>query len=131
MPPQIPIHHRRPHPTLSVWKSRAEEISVLWKEVTQDDDFTIHVTCADSTKKLKKIDIAKGRKSCDPMTAQDITEMRSLAGSMAGSCHHCRQCRPDLSYPVSQMMSSVSEGSVADLRAANRAAELSGPVTLD
>ena len=43
----------------------------------------------------------------------------------------CRQCRPDLSYPVSQMMSSVSGGSVADLRAANKAAELSGPVTLD
>ena len=149
--------------------------------------------CADSTKKLKKIDIAKGRKSRDPMTAQDITEMRSLAGSVGANhisggekivhmmkIHNLEILFPTLTCgvfvfssvsarrlpsssllprshspihglnisgfwerhrthllstmqarPVVSCIPDVSGGSVADLRAANKAAELSGPVTLD
>ena len=63
------------------------------KEVRQDEDYNIHITCGDTTRTIKKIPIAPRRRPGDPLTDSDRTQMKSVAGSLAWVC---RQCRPDL-----------------------------------
>ena len=90
------------------------------KEITQDEDFTIRVSCADTTRNVSKIFVDKRRHPGDPLTDSDRTQMKSVAGSLAWVC---RQCRPDLSYRVSRIQSASSNGTVADIREANKAVE--------
>ena len=90
------------------------------KEVKQDEDFTIHVSCSDTARGVKKIHIAPKRHRGDPLTDSDKTQMKSVAGSLAWVC---RQCRPDLSYRVSRIQSASNSGTVADIRDANKTVE--------
>ena len=90
------------------------------KEIAQDEDFTIRVSCADTTRNVSKIFVDKRRHPGDPLTDSDKTLMKSVAGSLAWVC---RQCRPDLSYRVSRIQSASSNGTVADIREANKAVE--------
>ena len=90
------------------------------KEVTQADDFSITVTCRDTTLKVRKIPIAKGRHPGDPMTPEDTSQMKSVAGSLAWVS---RQCRPDLAYRVSRIQSAANKGIVADIKEANKAVD--------
>ena len=46
--------------------------------------------------------------------------MKSVAGSLAWVC---RQCRPDLSYRVSRIQSASNNGTVADIKEANKTVE--------
>ena len=87
------------------------------KEIVQDEDFNIrcHVTCSETTRNVTKIHLDKWRHPGDPLTDSDKTQMKSVAGSLAWVC---RQCRPDLSYRVSN-----SNGTVADIKDANKAVE--------
>ncbi|CAE7834664.1 unnamed protein product [Symbiodinium sp. CCMP2592] len=90
------------------------------KEISQDEDFNIHVTCSETTRNVNKIHVDKRRHPGDPLTDSDKTQMKSFAGSLAWVC---RQCRPDLSYRVSKIQSASSNGTVADIRDANKAVE--------
>ncbi|CAE7728714.1 RE1 [Symbiodinium sp. CCMP2592] len=90
------------------------------KEISQDEDFNIHVTCSETTRNVNKIHVDKRRHPGDPLTDSDKTQMKSVAGSLAWVC---RQCRPDLSYRVSKIQSASSNGTVADIRDANKAVE--------
>lgn len=72
------------------------------KDIEQDDDYNIYVTCKDSTMKIRKAEIGKDRLPGDPLNAEEKTEMKSIAGSLAWIA---RQCRPDLSYRVSRIQS--------------------------
>ena len=87
------------------------------KEIVQDEDFTIHVSCADTTRAIKKIPIAPRRRPGDPLTDSDKTQLKSVAGSLAWVS---RQCRPDFSYRI---QSASNRGTVADLRQANKSIE--------
>ena len=90
------------------------------KEIVQDEDFTIHVSCADTTRAIKKIPIAPWRRPGDPLTDSDKTQLKSVAGSLAWVS---RQCRPDLAYRVSKIQTASNKGTVADLRQANKSIE--------
>ena len=90
------------------------------KEIVQDEDFTIHVSCADTTRAIKKIPIAPRRRPGDPLTDSDKTQLKSVAGSLAWVS---RQCRPDLAYRVSKIQTASNKGTVADLRQANKSIE--------
>ncbi|CAE7832525.1 GIP [Symbiodinium sp. CCMP2592] len=90
------------------------------KEISQDEDFNIHVTCSETTRNVNKIHVDKRRHPGDPLTDSDKTQMKSVAGSLAWVCI---QCRPDLSYRVSKIQSASSNGTVADIRDANKAVE--------
>ena len=90
------------------------------KEVRQDEDYNIHITCGDTTRTIKKIPIAPRRRPGDPLTDSDRTQMKSVAGSLAWVC---RQCRPDLSYRVSRIQSASNNGTVADIKEANKTVE--------
>ena len=90
------------------------------KEIVQDEDFTIHVSCADTTRAFKKIPVAPRRRPGDPLMDSDKTQLKSVAGSLAWVS---RQCRPDLAYRVSKIQTASNKGTVADLRQANKSIE--------
>ena len=71
------------------------------KEIAQDEDFTIHVSCADATRAIKKIPTAPRRRPGDPLMDSDKTQLKSVAGSLAWVS---RQRRPDLAYRVSKIL---------------------------
>ena len=87
------------------------------KDIEQDNDFNISVTCRDSTLKIQKAKIESGRQLSDPLNDDEKTSMKSIAGSLAWIS---RQCRPDLAYRVSRIQSASSNGCVADLKEANK-----------
>ena len=90
------------------------------KEVSQADDYTITVTCKETTLKVRRIFIAPKRKPGEPLTDKDKLQLKSVAGSLSWVA---RQCRPDLAYRVSRMQSASAGGIVADLREANKAVD--------
>ena len=91
------------------------------KEIVQDEDFNIHVSCGDTTRNVTKIHVDKRRHPGDPLSDSGKMQMKSVAGSLAWVC---RQCRPDLSYyRVSRIQSASSSGTGADIKDANKAVE--------
>jgi hypothetical protein len=91
------------------------------KQVTQDEDFTIHINCKDTILKTGRIRIANGRRMQDEVTPDERTQLKSVAGSLSWVA---RQCRPDISYRVSKMQSTAGpKCRVADLKEANKVLE--------
>ena len=88
------------------------------KEIVQDDDFNITVTCKQTTLKMKPIVIKQGRKASDNLNDDEKSQMKSIAGSLSWMT---RQCRPDLAYRTSKVQSMSSKGIVKDIRDANKA----------
>ena len=87
------------------------------KDVEQDADFNVKITCRSSTMKIQKAQIPSGRSIAEPLNDEDKTSMKSIAGSLAWIA---RQCRPDLAYRVSRVQAASSNGCVADLKEANK-----------
>ena len=87
------------------------------KDVEQDADFNIKITCRSSTMKIQKAQIPSGRSIVEPLNDEDKTSMKSIAGSLAWIA---RQCRPDLAYRISRVQAASSNGCVADLKEANK-----------
>ena len=87
------------------------------KEVTQHEDFSITVTCKDTTMKTEPVRIQPGRKSTDSLNEGEKTQLLSVVGSLNWIA---RQCRPDISYRVSRLRSRVTIGTIADLKEANK-----------
>eukprot|EP00439_Symbiodinium_sp_Y106_P056887 s1402_g8.t1 len=104
----------------SCGKIERREFRYCGKEIKQADDFSITVTCRETTLKVKRIFIAPKRKAGEPLTEKDKTQLKSVAGIFSWVT---RQCRPDLAYRVSRMQSASNGGTVADLREANKAVD--------
>ena len=68
------------------------------REVIQHSDFSVSVKCKDTTEKIEPVRYdPKGRKQTDLARDHEITQLRSVVGSLAWVA---RQCRPQLSYGV-------------------------------
>ncbi|CAE7182068.1 unnamed protein product [Symbiodinium pilosum] len=64
------------------------------KEIKQDEDFNIHISCSDTTRGVKKIHAEPKRHPGDPLTDSDKTQMKSVAGSLAWVCRQCVGKKP-------------------------------------
>ena len=104
----------------SCGKIERREFRYCGKEIKQADDFSITVTCRETTLKVKRIFIAPRRKAGEPLTEKDKTQLKSVAGMLSWVT---RQCRPDLAFRLSRMQSASNGGTVADPREANKAVD--------
>ena len=91
------------------------------KEVAQDDDYNIVVTCRSTSLKLTPIRLPPGKKGAGTLLCneQEVSQLKSIVGSLSWIA---RQCRPDLSYRVSrlQQRSSLGTATLADVLEANK-----------
>jgi hypothetical protein len=106
--------------TFKCGKIEKKEFRYCRKEIKQDDDFNISVTCKDTTLKTQAINVAHGRKMTDRLNESEKSQLKSVAGSLSWVA---RQCRPDLSYRVSKMQSCATHGCVRDLKEVNKVLE--------
>ena len=91
------------------------------KDIRQEDDFSIVVSCRNETEQIDPIRYTnEGRKLTDSATEQEIAQMRSVVGSLGWIA---RQCRPDLSYMVSKLQGAVSKATIKDLKDTNSTVE--------
>ena len=88
------------------------------REVIQHSDFSVSVKCKDTTEKIEPVRYdPKGRKQTDLARDHEITQLRSVVGSLAWVA---RQCRPQLSYGVNKLQSVCGTATLDDLRFANK-----------
>jgi hypothetical protein len=105
--------------SFSVRKIEEGEFRFCGKEIKQLPDFSIVVTCKDTTETINPLCYTlNGRRQDDDATEAEIGQMRSVVGSLGWIA---RQCRPGLSYMVSKLQGIVSKAKVRDLREANQA----------
>ena len=97
------------------------KIRFCGREILQDD-IGIRVTCKDTAEKVLPINFRKdGRNAEDKATDGEISQLRSVVGSLSWVA---RQCRPELSYHASKLQSAVSGARVKHLQEANKALAL-------
>ena len=91
-------------------------------EVVQSEDFTVRVTCTQTSKKLTKIPISADRsKRADlPATPEEQEGLRSSTG---GLMWISRSCRPGIAYDVSSLQTAVNKPHVSDILRANKAVQ--------
>jgi hypothetical protein len=88
------------------------------REIEQNEHGDIHVTCKDTAEKTLPINFhMNGRSGEDKATVGEISQMRSVIGSLAWVS---RQCRPGLSYSCSRLQSVVNGAQVKHLIECNR-----------
>ena len=76
---------------------------------------------SDNTRKVKAIRIREGRKGAESLEPGEVTQLRSITGSLSWIA---RQGRPDLLYQVSSLQTGVRNATVATLIEANKVVEL-------
>ena len=105
--------------TFSVRKVEEGEFRFCGKEIKQLENFTIVVTCKDTTETINPVRYElNGRKLTDFATEAEQGQMRSVTGSLGWIA---RQCRPGLSYMVSKLQGAVSKATMKDLKETNQA----------
>ena len=87
------------------------------KEVTQDSDFNIVVTCRNTTMKLEPLLVKPGRKNRQLINEEEKTQMKSVAGSLQWIA---RQVRPELDYRTLKVQQMATAGTVQDFKFANK-----------
>ena len=93
--------------TFSVRKVEEGEFRFCGKEIKQLENFTIVVTCKDTTETINPVRYElNGRKLTDFATEAEQGQMPSVTGSLGWIA---RQCRPGLSYMVSKLQGAVSK----------------------
>ena len=98
-------------------KVESKEFRFCGKEIRQHEDYSIEVTCTDSTEQINPIRFTVGsRKMTDLATEAEIAQMRSVVGSLGWIA---RQCRPDLSYYVSRLQGAACKAEIKDLKETN------------
>lgn len=103
----------------NVRKVEEDDFRLCGKEIVQDKDISITITCRDTSEKLEPVRFMKGkRRMTEKASDAEIGQMRSVAGSLAWIA---RQCRPDLSYEVSHGQHRVSKSVLQDLKDINEA----------
>ena len=90
------------------------------KEFVQFENFSIKVTCRDTTEKLHPIRYDHMRKLTALATEQEKSELFSVIGSLSWIA---RQCRPGLSFDVSRLQSLSRTATTRELRDANKTVE--------
>ena len=85
--------------------------------MTQDSDFNIRVTCKATTDKLEPIRARAGRKNDDKLNDEEVSQMKSIAGSLQWIA---RQVRPELDYSTSKVQQIAANGSVDSIKFANK-----------
>ena len=78
--------------TFSIRKVEENSFRFCGREIEQDADGNITVTCKSSVENVLPVNFdSKGRKGTDKATPGEIGQLRSVIGSLAWVC---RQCRP-------------------------------------
>ena len=95
-----------------------DEFRFCGREVVQDAEGNITVTCKSTTESILPVNFrVEGRSPEDKALDHEVSQLRSVTGSIAWIC---RQCRPALSYLSSRMQSIASAAQVKHLTEANR-----------
>ena len=115
--PEGEPHAQRVLDSFDMGKIEKAPFRYCGKEVEQDSDGTIRVTCRNNTEKVEPIRIAAGRKPGDACTEGEISQLRSVVGSLAWIA---RECRPDIAYRTSRLQSRCAKAMIHDLRECNR-----------
>lgn len=79
------------------------------------------ISVGDNTRRIRPIRISDGRPNGEDATKNDLTQLRSVVGSLSWVA---RQGRPDLLYVVSRLQSEVKGATVQTLRDANKAVQM-------
>ena len=89
------------------------------REIVQDSDFNVTITCKHTTLKIGEINITSVRnKTPDAdVTPAELHDYMSVTGSLPWVA---RVCRADLSYNVSQLQQHKKDAKVRTLRLANK-----------
>ena len=90
------------------------------KEFRQDEDFGIHVTAKNNTERVQSNTYDTKHGLTRKAAADEIHQLRSVTQSLAWIA---RQTRPDLSFRISKIQSTVENACVRDLRECNKNAE--------
>ena len=90
------------------------------KEVRQDEDFGIHVTCKDNAELVQPITYDAKYGLTRKAIADEMHQLRSVTQSLAWMA---RQTRPDLLYRITKIQSTFENAHVRDLREYNRTVE--------
>ena len=91
------------------------------KQFTQGPDYSITIDVIDNTRRINRIPIGVDRKQNDKLTKGELTQLRSVIGSLAWIA---RQARPDLAYKVSYLHTSVKSATVTTLKECNKTVDL-------
>ena len=91
------------------------------KRINQEKDSSIKIDVDDNTRKLSMIKIEVGRKLTDAVNPLELSQLRSVVGSLSWIA---RQGRPDLLYRTSRLQSLTKAATVATLKEANKTVEL-------
>ncbi len=68
----------------SLKKVEQDSFRFCGREVNQDSDYTIHVTCKDNVEKVERVNYdPKGRLATDAAHEYEISQLRSVVGSLA------------------------------------------------
>ena len=86
------------------------------RELEQDDDMNIKVTCTATAEKIELIKYRNGLKKTEEANQAENAQLRSVVGSLAWVA---RQARPDLSYRVSKLQSVCGRATIKDLQYAD------------
>ena len=100
-------------------KEDAKKFRFCGTEIEQQDDFTIRITCEQTSKKLETIPLSKERKQevDSPATREEQSQLMSVVGSLMWIS---RSCRPGISYRVSKLQTAVRKPVVSDIILANQ-----------
>jgi len=105
-----------------VRETQTGKIRFCGREVVQDAEMNITVTCKDTAEKCLPISFQKeGRGPEDKATEGEISQLRSVVGSIAWIA---RQCRIELAYYTSRLQSCVSGARVKHLQEANKVLQM-------
>ena len=88
-------------------------------EIVRHADFSIVVTCTQTTRKLTPIDIAADRIK-DPLARATPAEQEQFSSVVGSLVWICRSCRPGIAYRISSLKSVERKPHVEDLIEANR-----------
>ena len=88
-------------------------------EIVQEEDFSIKVTCAQTSKKLSRIPLSadRAKRAEAPATAEEQEALRSVTD---GLMWISRSCRPGIAYSTSCLQTAVNKPLVRDLVMANK-----------
>ena len=86
------------------------------REIAQDDQKNIKVTCTATAEKIEPVKFRTGLKKTDAANDAENAQLRSVVGSLSWVA---RQARPDLSYRVSRLQSACGRATIRDLHYCN------------
>ena len=104
---------------LVLGKQQQKEFRFCGVEVKQNKDFSIVVTCEQTTRKLEVINLTKARqREVEEMaTPEEKQELWSVVGSLMWIT---RCCRPGIAYRVSSLQSACHNPMIGDIVEANK-----------